>query len=104
MVEEISVQALSLALEKKEDIVLLDVRTVEEHERADIGGILIPLNELPDRVNELNKDDAIVVYCLRGHRSYHGAEFLLTHGFKRVKNLTGGILAWAHEIGWDSDR
>jgi adenylyltransferase/sulfurtransferase len=97
-VPELSVRALKARLEKGEKVFLLDVREPFEHEIANIQGSLIPLGELPARLEELDKSDEIVVYCHHGNRSRYAAQLLLDQGFRDVKNLAGGIEAWATEI------
>ena len=78
---------------------ILDVRNPEEAEISRIeGSILIPLGELPERVAELNTADQIVVHCRMGGRSAKAVEFLRTVGFRKVRNLVGGINAWAEEV------
>ena len=78
--------------------VLVDVREPAEFQIANLGGKLIPLSELPDRLNELSKDSEIVVHCHHGGRSAMAVEFLRAQGFSKVWNLAGGIDAWSHEI------
>lgn len=73
---------------------LLDVRTPEEHQAFNIGGTLIPIDQLADRLAEIPTHLPIVVYCRSGHRSHLAMEFLRKNGFADVKNLTGGMLAW----------
>jgi adenylyltransferase/sulfurtransferase len=64
-----------------------------------MGGDLIPINQLPFRLDELNKEDEIIVYCRTGHRSHHAVEFLREKaGFKKARNLLGGINLWAEKI------
>lgn len=81
-----------------DDIFLLDVREPHEFAIAQMGGHLIPLNDLPKRVRELNPKQEIVVHCKVGGRSQMAAEFLAQNGFKKVYNLAGGILAWAEKV------
>jgi sulfur-carrier protein adenylyltransferase/sulfurtransferase len=79
---------------------LLDVRTPVEWELARIEeAVLIPLHELTTRLNELDswREKEIIVICHVGIRSAMAQRFLLSHGFKRVRNLTGGIDAYAIE-------
>ena len=97
-VEEISVRELKERLDRGDDILLLDVREPVEYEIANLGARLIPLTELPARVNELDTAREIVVHCHHGPRSARAVEFLKDMGFARVKNLTGGIDAWSVEI------
>jgi len=83
-------------LEGGETLFLLDVREPQEFAYARIEGAqLIPLGELPARHHELETDGEIVVYCHHGIRSLQAVYFLIQMGFKRVKNLAGGIDAWS---------
>ncbi len=77
---------------------ILDVREPHEYQIANIGGHLIPLNSLEQRVNELDTSQEIVVHCKSGGRSQKAAEFLTKVGFKKVHNLAGGITAWSEKI------
>jgi adenylyltransferase/sulfurtransferase len=81
---------------------LLDVREPREYDIARIdGSVLIPLGELPRRLNELPKGpDApdIVVYCKSGVRSAKAVNLMREHGFDRVQNLRGGILEWIAQV------
>ena len=80
---------------------VLDVRKPREAEIASLDADqLIPVDELPDRLEELNatKDDEIVIHCRSGARSAKATQLLLDHGYTDVKNLAGGILAWSEEI------
>ncbi len=79
---------------------VLDVRNPQEAEICRLDDSeLIPLDELEDRVNEIPEDREIVVHCRSGTRSAEAQERLLEeHGFDDVKNLKGGIIAWAKEI------
>ncbi|MGI0081513.1 MAG: rhodanese-like domain-containing protein, partial [Nitrososphaerales archaeon] len=80
-------------------VVVLDVREPHEYEIAHLeGSKLIPLGDLPERVNELDTVDEIVVYCHTGGRSARATDFLRGLGFKKVRNLEGGIEAWAVEV------
>jgi len=95
---EMSVEELKARMDRKESFVLLDVREPHEYEISNLGGKLIPLNDLPKRVHELDSSDDIVVYCASGIRSGKAVNFLLELGFRKVKNLRGGINAWAGTI------
>ena len=79
--------------------VLLDVREPLEFEIVKLpGSKLIPLMKLPDRVSELSTADNIVVYCHVGGRSATATRFLVDMGFQRVRNLRGGIDAYAQRV------
>ena len=81
-----------------ENLFLLDVREPYEYQIAEIGGILIPQNDVPQRLGEIPKHREIVVQCRSGARSQKIAEFLKQAGYAKVVNLAGGILAWSDEI------
>jgi sulfur-carrier protein adenylyltransferase/sulfurtransferase len=79
--------------------VLIDVREPHEREIAAIpDSTLIPVGEVPARMHELDSSQEIVLYCRTGVRSARALEQLRAAGFTRLKNLTGGIHAWADEI------
>ncbi len=96
---EISVRGLRERLERGDDLTLIDVRTPMEWAICRIDGArLLPLQELPARVEELDRERETVVYCHVGQRSAVAAEWLRRRGFSHVRNLAGGIDAWASEI------
>jgi sulfur-carrier protein adenylyltransferase/sulfurtransferase len=97
-IPQMSVKELKQRLDQGDNLFVLDVREPWEYQVANIGGHLIPLNDLPKRVGELNPDQEIVVQCKSGGRSQRAAEFLARNGFEKVHNLAGGILAWSGEI------
>lgn len=81
------------------NIQLIDVRSPEEHAICAIqNSLLIPLADLPFRLGEIDKQREIVIYCKSGIRGAKAVNLLNEEGFIRVKNLTGGIKAWATEI------
>ena len=78
---------------------LLDVREPHEWEIVHLpGATLIPRGELPNHLNELSQTDEILVYCRSGARSAQAVQFLRQMGFKKARNVKGGVLAWAHEV------
>jgi adenylyltransferase/sulfurtransferase len=100
-VPEISVRDFHRMRERGEPPFLLDVRRPDEYVVANMGGALIPLDELPGRIGELEShrgDELIVVHCRSGSRSARAVELLRQHGFTNVANLKGGILAWSEEV------
>jgi rhodanese-related sulfurtransferase len=100
MMEEITVQELKEMQDNNESYFLLDVREDFEFHISNINGTLIPLDLLPDRVDEIEdkKDEEVIVMCRSGVRSAKAQQFLLENGFKNVRNLKGGINQWAREI------
>ncbi len=95
---EITVDQLKKRLDKKDDIFILDVREPQEYEICNLKGHLIPLRELPKRINELDTAKEIVVHCKVGGRSRTAVEFMKQAGFRKIKNLVGGIDEWAERI------
>jgi adenylyltransferase/sulfurtransferase len=95
---EIQPQELKRRLDAGEDIFILDVREPHEYQICNLGGYLIPINDLPKRVNELDSSRQIVAHCKSGKRSANAVEFLRQTGFKNVLNLAGGILAWSDKV------
>jgi adenylyltransferase/sulfurtransferase len=78
---------------------LIDVREPNELEISQIPGAeLISLGDLPLRMNELDSAEDIVLFCRTGSRSTRALQLLVSAGFRRVKNLKGGINAWARQI------
>lgn len=76
---------------KNRGVTLVDVRSIEEHEANNIGGKLLPLTELPERLAELNPSHLIILYCYSSQRSIQALNILLEAGFASVKYLIGGI-------------
>ena len=95
---EIQVEELKQRLDRGDDLFILDVREPHEYQICNLGGHLIPLGDLPKRVNELDTSKEIVAHCRSGVRSAKAANFLRQAGFKKVHNLAGGILAWADRV------
>ncbi|HSM71775.1 MAG TPA: molybdopterin-synthase adenylyltransferase MoeB [Anaerolineales bacterium] len=84
---------------KKNHLKLLDVREPHELEISALpNAVNIPLGELAGRLSELDSADEMVIFCKSGTRSARGLELLASAGFKKVKNLKGGINAWANEV------
>ena len=91
-------EELKRRLDAGENVFVLDVREPHEYQIANIGGHLIPLNDLPKRVGELDANREIVVHCKMGGRSAKAVDFLRQSGFAKVHNLAGGINAWAEKV------
>jgi len=97
-IPQLSVQELKRRMDAGEDLFILDVREPFEYQIANIGGKLIPQNDVPQRLAEIDRDREIIVQCKSGGRSQRIAEFLKQSGYPNVVNLAGGILAWADQI------
>ena len=99
---EISVSDLHAQIQGDPKPFILDVRNPVEYEICKLPeSVLIPLSQLPQRTGELDPDKEIIVHCKTGQRSAQAVEFLREAGFQKVKNLLGGIEAWAEEIDAD---
>ncbi|MFN7995505.1 MAG: molybdopterin-synthase adenylyltransferase MoeB [Bryobacteraceae bacterium] len=86
-------------IDRHDPFVLIDVREPHEYQICRIPyAKLIPLGELPKRLNELNKDDEIVAHCKSGMRSAKAVDLLKKSGFKHARNMKGGILAWSDKV------
>lgn len=83
---------------QREEVALLDVREDYEYEIANLGGRLIPLNQLVERREEIPRKVEVVVLCKTGGRSKKAIKLLQQEGFENLINLTGGIEAWREEI------
>jgi adenylyltransferase/sulfurtransferase len=95
----ISPQELKARLDAGDKPFLLDVRESWEVALAALpGSVNIPMNEIPQRLNELDADSEIIVFCHIGGRSARAAQFLAGRNFTSVSNLTGGIAAWSRDV------
>jgi adenylyltransferase/sulfurtransferase len=97
--DDITVEELKQRLDRGDNVFVLDVRNPEEIQICRLpGSTVIPLPTLPQRFGELDRNREIVVHCKSGVRSQKAIHFLRQQGFANLKNLTGGILAWADRI------
>lgn len=98
---DIEATELQQLLETGEPVTLVDVREPFEWDIANLGAfgaVLIPMGDVMDRFDELDRETHVVVYCRTGGRSARVARFLATRGYARVYNLAGGINGWAREV------
>ena len=96
LVTQISATELKVRVQNEPHLFLLDVREPNEFEFASIeNSVLIPLNQIPQRLGELSPQQQIVVICHHGVRSSQACSYLLNSGFEHVVNLIGGIDAWS---------
>ena len=94
-----SVQELKEKIDEGKSLFLLDVRQPSEREICKLEDEKnIPLDELEQRVHELDPNIETIVYCRSGGRSMQACQFLESQGFTSVINLTGGVLAWSDDI------
>ncbi|MDD5578883.1 MAG: rhodanese-like domain-containing protein [Methylobacter sp.] len=97
-VKQISAIELKNRIQNGDNLFLLDVREPNEFQYAHIdNSVLIPLNQIPKRLGELDAQQEIVVICHHGMRSQQAADYLEHSGFKNIANLKGGIEAWSCE-------
>jgi adenylyltransferase/sulfurtransferase len=97
-IPQLTVKELKRRIDAGEDVQLIDVREPYEYQIAQIGGKLIPQNDVPNRLAEIDREREVIVHCRSGARSQRIAEFLKQAGYPKVVNLAGGILAWSDEI------
>ena len=93
---DITAEQLKELLESKETIHLIDVREPNEYADDNLGGMLIPLGELPYRLDDLDgmQEEDIYIHCRSGARSERGKQILVENGFQKVHNVLGGIVAY----------
>ena len=93
---DITVEDLKARIDSGEKLNLVDVREQWEFDEANLGAILIPLQTLPNRLAELEKfkEEELIVHCRSGKRSENAKNFLEQNGFKNVRNVLGGIVAY----------
>ncbi|MEI8064472.1 MAG: ThiF family adenylyltransferase, partial [Verrucomicrobiota bacterium] len=97
--DDISVETLQQMRADRQDFVLVDVRNPDEVAICEItGSVKLPLPELPQRFQELPADKLIVLHCKMGGRSARALQFLRSQGYQQLKNVAGGINAWAERI------
>lgn len=98
---EIAVSVVSERLKRQEELLLLDCREQNEYEQAKIeGSVLIPMNEIPSRISEIEsfREKPVIVYCHGGVRSLKVTQWLRQQGFANSQSMAGGIDAWSREI------
>ncbi len=98
---EVTPAQLKAELDGGRKLTIIDVREPHEWQIGNLeplGARLIPLGQVATRINELNPDEEIVVHCKMGGRSAKAYETLKQAGFKKIRNLKGGILAWSDQV------
>src|SRR5688572_23597966 len=96
MANDITSAELKERLAQEPDLIVIDVREPYEYAEQNIGAINIPLGTLPTKLDDLEdyKDQEVIMHCRSGARSASAKAFLEQQGFKNVRNLLGGILAY----------
>jgi rhodanese-related sulfurtransferase len=98
-VEELSLAGLKAKLDDGEKVVLVDVREFDELEHGVLPGVVhIPMGSVPERLNELDPEAELIIICRTGNRSRKVGQYLASHGFYKVANLSEGMNGWAAEI------
>jgi adenylyltransferase/sulfurtransferase len=96
---EISPKELNDLLQEGSKLTLIDVREPQELQISQLPNAeLIPLGQLPGRISELDSSQELVIFCRSGARSGHAVDVLRAAGFRKVRNLVGGINDWARQV------
>lgn len=104
-IEELSPEAVKTLLDQGQSLVLLDVREPFEFDTVHIpGAVLIPLGQLQQRLEELDRDADLITYCHHGMRSVAAAALLRAAGFQRVRSMAGGIDGWSLKVDFSLPR
>ena len=105
MIKEITVKELHQMMENKEDFQLIDVREPHEAEISTLNGELIPLGQIPENEDKIEKSKKVIIHCRSGARSGQAVNYLQEKlGLDNLYNLKGGVLAWADEIDPSMDK
>ena len=97
--QEKTVSELKQMMDDGVDFQLIDVREPHEFEICNLKGELIPMNEVPEHLDQISKDKPVIIHCRSGARSGRICQYLESeHGYTNLYNLKGGILAWADQI------
>jgi len=93
---DITTEELKQKIDNKDDFVFIDVREQHEFDEFNLGAKLIPLNTLPNSLDDLEKykEKEIIIHCRSGARSGNAKNYLAQLGYKNVRNLLGGVLRW----------
>lgn len=92
---DITIEQAKSLIESKPFLIILDVRTQEEYDSGHIeGAILIPVDEIENRLDELSKNDELLVYCRTGNRSSTAVNILQANGFTKIFHMNDGIVDW----------
>jgi rhodanese-related sulfurtransferase len=94
---DVSVEQARSLIQSRPDLVILDVRTVAEYEEGHISGAVnIPVQELEERLGELDASSEILVYCRTGNRSSVAVQLLKANMFEKLYHMSSGITAWVN--------
>lgn len=98
---DITIEELKQKIDNQDDFLLIDVREDWEYNEFNINAKLIPLGSLQGAIDDLDDwmEKEVVIHCKSGARSAAAKEFMMHQGFKNVKNLLGGMIAWQAKYG-----
>ena len=92
---DVTVEEAKSLVESNVSLIIVDVRTREEYDSGHIeGAILIPVSELEGRINELSKEEELLIYCRTGNRSSNSVNILKANGYTKIFHMDDGIIAW----------
>ena len=92
---DITVEEAKSLIESNVSLIILDVRTPEEYDSGHIKeAILIPISELEGRLDELSKEEELLIYCRTGNRSTNSVNILKANGYTKIFHMNNGITAW----------
>lgn len=92
---DVTVEEAKSLVESNVSLIIVDVRTREEYDSGHIeGAILIPVSELESRINELSKEEELLIYCRTGNRSSNSVNILKANGYTKIFHMNDGIIAW----------
>jgi rhodanese-related sulfurtransferase len=96
--QQITPKDLKEKLDSNADVLLIDIREGFERDAYSIGGLHIPMGEVPSKLSEIPKDKDVVIYCEKGIRSTIVIQRLEAAGFHNLINLSGGMKAWKNTV------
>ena len=96
--KQITARELHAWMDAGRDFLLVDIREDREREAFNIGGLHIPMGEIPSRIHELPKDKDVVLYCEKGVRTVITIQRLEDMGFTNLINLSGGMKGWRERL------
>ena len=92
---DVTVEEAKSLVESNVSLIIVDVRIREEYDSGHIeGAILIPVSELEGRINELSKEEELLIYCRTGNRSSNSVNILKANGYTKIFHMNDGIIAW----------
>lgn len=92
---DVTVEEAKSLVESNVSLIIVDVRTREEYDSGHIeGAILIPVSELESRINELSKEEELLIYCRTGNRSSNSVNILKANGYTKIFHMNDGIIVW----------